>query len=1093
MSRRGVLAALSAALSFLLCVTVYLAVTASALLVLVSARPGMLLPVARAVLLPMGVRLDAGDLRIGHSPPSLTARRLVLTTADGRLRIDVLEATMLAQGRVGLGTFLDHPVAAHVRGIEVEMEGEQHLEATVREMEARAEPLRFRRGGRLLSFLSVKGPTVDLVLPEGGGEDGFLVEELPPRILDLLPADAVTIEEGVFRIATGPLLVSGSGFALEATSMNQAWSARAGGSIEARDKRIGGGSAEMNADLRGTGTHMAGGLKLRKGQAGLEGNGERQWRASAPFEAGAVFTLNPGGMTLEEAVFTSPALAIEHPGLGSTVETPVAVEVRQRDGEGQPEMTVAIAAGKLLELAGIVRDPFGKRTAALTGRVPDIAAAARHLKPLLPAEAAGAVFDGELPLRLVAGERVDLVLEPKAVRVNLPEHSARGVLNGKVTVEGLTAEPVLGGKVRISSLGFRHAQAAISGGAVEIELGGTAGEPEIPSFRLDVPSGAFTYEGEPLNIGPFFATGRAEFGDEVRIRDARLGARELGTATLDLTLSGKGLSGRVAAKGLSIAGIAASLPFSETRGMAAEWGLEGRMSVDGRFSVAGGVSDLRLAGTLAGLTMASPDGKVLAQEGGGRFAVEVREKGPARIELGLDQGEALVDTVYLDMGKSPIRLAGSGVLSESGVRSVAAQGGIAPYFRFDLSDGMLARSGETWRYSGKVDLREMDLASVYPTFLRDPLSAARPGLKRLEVSGRGKAEFSFTGTGASVDVAGRALLTGFSLFEGRDEPVIESLDLDLPLSYRFGAAMGDSPRHDPPSAMGMLSIGAVRTGAGTFKDLRLPVALVPNRLYLQGTLSFPIYGGGVSVASLVVDDPLSTAFRAETRVMVDRIDLSLIEGGPRLEGSIEGDLGRVSLDAEGLRATGGLAGSLYGGHLVIRNIRVGDPLGLSRTLGADVTVRRMDLARFSESLGFGLVTGRMDLDLDDLRIAYGQPVGFTLTAETVPEKGVPKKVSLAAVNAISVVGTGSSLTSTALTLFKPFVQEFAYDRIGILCSLTNDVFQVNGLIKEAGVEYLVKKPLLFGINVINRNPDNRISFKDMLERINRVLPEQGGA
>jgi hypothetical protein len=73
----------------------------------------------------------------------------------------------------------------------------------VEEIEARVENLRFGSGGRLLSFLSVKGPMVDLVLPEGGGEGGFREEDLPSRILDLLPADAVTIEEGAFRITTG--------------------------------------------------------------------------------------------------------------------------------------------------------------------------------------------------------------------------------------------------------------------------------------------------------------------------------------------------------------------------------------------------------------------------------------------------------------------------------------------------------------------------------------------------------------------------------------------------------------------------------------------------------------------------------------------------------------------------------------------------------------------------------------------------------------------------------------------------------------------------------------------------------------------------
>ena len=185
-----------------------------------------------------------------------------------------------------------------------------------------------------------------------------------------------------------------------------------------------------------------------------------------------------------------------------------------------------------------------------------------------------------------------------------------------------------------------------------------------------------------------------------------------------------------------------------------------------------------------------------------------------------------------------------------------------------------------------------------------------------------------------------------------------------------------------------------------------------------------------------------------------------------------------------------LTGTIYGGRLTVENLMAGNLFAPSRTYGADLSVRGMDLAGFSRAMGFGLVTGRMDLDLDNLRIAYGQPMGFKLRAESFPVRGVPQKVSLAAVNAISVVGTGASLTSTAVSLFRPFVREFAYQGIGIHCELTNDVFRVNGLIREGGVEYLVRKPPLFGINVINRNPDNRISFKDMLERINRVLPDE---
>jgi hypothetical protein len=100
---------------------------------------------------------------------------------------------------------------------------------------------------------------------------------------------------------------------------------------------------------------------------------------------------------------------------------------------------------------------------------------------------------------------------------------------------------------------------------------------------------------------------------------------------------------------------------------------------------------------------------------------------------------------------------------------------------------------------------------------------------------------------------------------------------------------------------------------------------------------------------------------------------------------------------------------------------------------------------------------------------------------------VSQRVSLKAVNAISVMGTGSGLGDVGVGMFAGFFEEFGYEAIGISSSLNNDVFRVRGLIRQGGVEYLIKKPLLFGINVINRNPDNQISFSDMMERVQRVV------
>jgi hypothetical protein len=75
----------------------------------------------------------------------------------------------------------------------------------------------------------------------------------------------------------------------------------------------------------------------------------------------------------------------------------------------------------------------------------------------------------------------------------------------------------------------------------------------------------------------------------------------------------------------------------------------------------------------------------------------------------------------------------------------------------------------------------------------------------------------------------------------------------------------------------------------------------------------------------------------------------------------------------------------------------------------------------------------------------------------------------------------------------PSFKEFPYEKIGIRASLENDLFRINGTIKEGGKEYIVKRGGFSGVNVVNQNPDNRISFKDMVKRVKRVATSGGEA
>jgi len=130
--------------------------------------------------------------------------------------------------------------------------------------------------------------------------------------------------------------------------------------------------------------------------------------------------------------------------------------------------------------------------------------------------------------------------------------------------------------------------------------------------------------------------------------------------------------------------------------------------------------------------------------------------------------------------------------------------------------------------------------------------------------------------------------------------------------------------------------------------------------------------------------------------------------------------------------------------------------------------------------------------IKDLEIAYGQPQRFDLLLETVKKKGVPQKISVKAVDNIALIGGGQSpfvgLAGSLASLFR----NFSYEQIGVHAFLENDVFRINGTIREGGIEYLVKRSGISGVNVVNQNPDNRIRFKDMVKRIKRVTAGGGG-
>jgi hypothetical protein len=621
------------------------------------------------------------------------------------------------------------------------------------------------------------------------------------------------------------------------------------------------------------------------------------------------------------------------------------------------------------------------------------------------------------------------------------------------------------------------------------KLSGTYAAPRLEDMAIKLPKGALSWQDKIMPLGELRVSGLASLQDQNRFKldDLKIEAQSLGTLMATLSFSGSELR-KASIQGNSLqADRLLALAQSMTGFPAKGWQAEGKLRLAAKL---GHEEPGQWNATLISqdLGFSSADGTVLAGQLKGQLAASgaIESKPTIHTQLKLSSGQALYGTVFLDFAQAPLELGNQAyIASIDSLRGIKFKGSLKGYGRFS-GNGDLALVGGALQHRGSLVLSNLDVNKLFNTFVRDPLSVSQPDLAGWRVNGKASLEVSGTGKGVQANMKGRLILDEIELRTNLDASLAR-LDLNLPFTYNLNGRAPQKPDRPGRKSWGKLSIKGLNTPALQLQSLKIPVAVTPNRLWTVGAINVPLAGGNAQITQLQVDEPLSPQFIARFAAQLDGINLAQLAGPALpLSGTLDGRLAQISLTSQRLKAKGSLEGTVFGGSLAIRSIGVDLPFNPGREIKANLKARRVHLEPLSQALKVGRVTGRLDADLKNLRLAYGQPVAFQLKVESVETPGVDQQVSLRAVNSISLLGTGAGLSGMGLGLFASFFKEFPYDKIAFSCELKNDVFRVRGLIHEDGVEYLVKRPLLMGINVINRNPDNRISFSDMLERLQRV-------
>ncbi|MFH0933408.1 MAG: hypothetical protein V1832_03705 [Nitrospirota bacterium] len=407
-----------------------------------------------------------------------------------------------------------------------------------------------------------------------------------------------------------------------------------------------------------------------------------------------------------------------------------------------------------------------------------------------------------------------------------------------------------------------------------------------------------------------------------------------------------------------------------------------------------------------------------------------------------------------------------------------------------LGTGNYSLSGSIQREESFLHLKAEKVShSMMLSLFRDYLSQNVPFLKSLQLGGDSQMDMRTVIKGEALSLEGILEVQNASLKIPDKSFSIDQLGLMLPFDL-FYPSSSEPYRKEREKGHGFLKIGIIEKDKERLEGLAIPVVLSQNSFYIPEDINISLFGGKIKVTGFRGEEILSPSKQFYFGVEIEEMDL----------GSLSQNLAEVDLPAflnadfpiigyqDGIwSAQGKAVAKIFKGEVEATNLSIRDLFSRSRKINGDLSFKRINLEKVSEKIKIGKMTGIIQGSMRNLEIEYGQPSRFVLDIESVKTEGVKQKISVDAVQNISILGTGSEGMAGVLSSgIKSFFKEYPYSRIGIRCTLENDKFSVRGKIHEGSTEYLVRRAFLRGIDVVNQNPQNVISFRDMQERIKRI-------
>lgn len=486
------------------------------------------------------------------------------------------------------------------------------------------------------------------------------------------------------------------------------------------------------------------------------------------------------------------------------------------------------------------------------------------------------------------------------------------------------------------------------------------------------------------------------------------------------------------------------------------------------------------AGTLAGEALAGSLRMDLDDAPQG-FAVT-----NGRLEIA--RGQAYSEPVFLDFGPHPASLDFAGLLVTEPARFEASD--FALDHRGVLQAGGRATldfAGENLLADAQVRIASLDLAGALPAYVQPFLIDT--AFKDIEGAGRVSGEFDVTGglpSRAALDLAGVILdsQTGSLAVSG----------LNGRLHWFDDAARSAlAGEIDDALFQSLLSWESASLWGIEFGAAALPFATTGRHFRLLEPTLLPIFDGGLAIGTLRVrhagTEQMYVRFDAELRpISVAKLSRAL--GWPEFSGTLSGRIPELQLERGLVTLGGNLEAAVFDGRVVVRDLQMRDPLGKFPRLYASIDVDNLDLELVTNTFSFGMITGRLSGQVEDLETFAWMPVSFTASLGTPRGDRSRHRISQRAVQNLSSIGGGSGggVAAALQSGFLRFFDDFGYDRLGLSCRLANDVCTMSGVQRTNGGYYIVKGKGLPRIDVIGSQ--SRVAWTRLVRQLASITASE---